>query len=138
MKTKMEQILSTLHGEYAGKMSEKTIKRFAGDLYESLFVDNYYLADIFAIVEEYENMANIKDSQALYIFICMIDLLDNNEVNAKRLYNSFMHEIQLWDTFVKLIEDNAEYLSGEELEEVKNEGMRIFDKQLLKDIGLIA
>lgn len=133
---KIKEIKEILISQYEGKISEQALNGFANDLYESVFVEQYDLDDIPAIVVEYEAEANIEDSEWYYIFGCMINLLDNNEVTAKRLYNSFMYDFDSLDTFIKLINENAEYLSKEQLSAVKEKAIGLFDKNILEWYGI--
>ncbi len=59
-----------------------------------------------------------------------------SETTAKRLYKSFMHEFDLLDTFLKLVNLNAEYLSAEELAQAKEKAFWLFDRQMLEDCGI--
>ena len=133
---KLGEIRDLLKSVYADRLPEDTLNDFADDLYDSLFAGQYGLSDIICLVNEYESAAGIEDSEDIFIFTSMIYLLDDNEVTAQRLYDSFMHEIQLLETFVKLVNDNAEYLSAEQLAEVKAEGLQLFDKQILELYGI--
>lgn len=135
-KEKLEAIKKILKTEYAGRMSEQTLNAFANDLLESVFVEQYDFDDIPAIVFEYEAAAELEDSEWYNIFSSMIDLLENKEETAKRLYNSCMYGFDSLDTFIKLINENAEYLSAEQLSEVKEKAIGLFDKELLKFYGI--
>lgn len=135
-KEKIEAIKKVLKNKYKGKMPEQTVNEFANDLYESVFVEQHDFDDIPAIVCGYESEANIEDSEWYNIFGSMIDLLDNNEETAKRLYKSFMYDFDSLDTFIKLINENAEYLSKEQLSEVKEKAIGLFDKNLLEWYGI--
>lgn len=135
-KEKIEAIKKVLKVQYEGRMSEQTLNEFANNLYESVFVEQYDFDDIPAIVIEYETDAGIEDSEWYYIFSNIIDLLDNNEETAKRLYNNFMNEFECLDTFVKLVNENAEYLGKEQLLKVKEKGFDLFDKETLELLGI--
>ena len=135
-KEKIKEIKEILNSLYKGKMSEQTINEFANDLYESVFIEQYDFDDIPAIVFEYETNAGIEKSEWNNIFSSVIDLLDNNEITAKRLYNNFMNEFECLEAFVKLVNENSEYLSKEQLSEVKEKGFELFDKELLRSYGL--
>ena len=47
-----------------------------------------------------------------------------------------MHEFDLLDTFLKLVNLNAEYLSVEELAQAKGKAFGLFDRQMLEDCGI--
>ncbi len=66
----------------------------------------------------------------------MIELLDNNAVTAKRLYDSFMYELDEFETFLKLVNENAEFLSAYELAKAKEKAFGLFDRKLLECFGI--
>ena len=133
---KLEKIREILKEEYEGKMSDSAIDAFAKSLYHSLFVGQYDLEDIPAIIIGYESEENVEDGDWCYIFGQLIELLDDGETTAKRLYRSFMYEFDLLDTFLKLYNDNAEYISAEELSTAKEKALSMFDKQILGAYGI--
>lgn len=134
---KLDKIKEILKEEYEGKMSEATIDAFAKALHHSLFVGEYELEDIPATIFEYESEEGIEEGgDWCYIFGQLIDLLEDNETTAKRLYRSFMHEFDLLDTFLKLINYNAEYLSKEEVTKAKEKAFGTFDRQILEGCGI--
>lgn len=133
---KLEQIRDILKDEYTDKMSDDTVAAFAEELYDSMFVEQYDLDDIFAIVGQYEDEAELEDSELLTVFGRLIDLLDNCETTAKRLYKSFMYDADILDTFVKLINENEEYIGAEKLAKAKEKAFGVFDRQLLEMYGI--
>ena len=133
---KLNKIKEILKGVYKDKMSDVTIDSFAKALHYSLFVGQYDLDDIPATIFEYESEEGIEGEDWCYLFGQLIDLLDDNEITAKRLYKSFMHEFDLLDTFLKLVNLNAEYLSAEELAKTKKKAFWLFDRQMLEDCGI--
>ena len=133
---KLEKIKEILKEEYQDKMSEAAINAFDKSLHHSLFVWQYDLEDITAIIFEYEAEEEVESGDWCYLFGQLIDLLDDNETTAKRLYKSFMYEYDLLDTFLKLVYYNAEYLSEEELADVKEKAFQIFDRQILECCGI--
>lgn len=133
---KFESIIKILKEVYGGKMPDGMLEEFADDLYDSLFVGQYDLYDIFAITDEYQSGAGIEQREDLYIFNCMLDLLDNGVATAQRLYNSFMYECDNLDTFLKLYDENAGYISAEKLAEAKEKALTIFDKETLEMYGI--
>lgn len=137
MNGKLKEIKEILKSEYKDKMTDAEINTFARELNYSVFVAQYDLEDIAAVVSEHEEKAGIEDSKWCYIFGSVIDLLEDGEKTARRLYKSFMYEFDLWDTFLKLYNYNAEYLNAEELAEVKEKATGLFDKQLLKMYDII-
>ena len=133
---KLNKIKEILKGVYKDKMSDVTIDSFAKALHYSLFVGQDDLDDIPATIFEYESEEGIEGEDWCYLFGQLIDLLDDNEITAKRLYKSFMHEFDLLDTFLKLVNLNAEYLSVEELAQAKGKAFGLFDRQMLEDCGI--
>lgn len=135
--TKLKEIKRILENEYGDQMSDALTNDFANTLYDSLFIGQYDLDDITAIIRDYETQADIEDSKWDYVFISMIDLLDNNETTAKRLYKSFMYDLDMLDVLWKLVNENAEFLSAEELANVKKRAIGVFDEQILKALDII-
>lgn len=133
---KLEKIKEILNEEYGDAMSYEMLKDFANDMYDSLFVGEYDLSDIFALANDYESNANIEDGKAFDIFTDLLDLLDNGVKTAQRLYESFMHEADLLETFLKLYNENAEYISEEKLAEAKKKAFEVFDRQMLESLGI--
>lgn len=137
MNYKLEAIKGILVGEYAGDMTEDTINAFADDLYNSLFVEQYSLDDVAAIVGEYESEADVYDVDFNYLFGCLIDLLDNNEATAKRLYDNFMYEFESLEVLAKLVNENSEYLTAEQIASVKEKAFGLYDSITLEFYGII-
>lgn len=133
---KLGEIKEILADKYKDKMSNEILYPFAEDLYESLFVCEYSLDDILAIIFEYESEMDLEFSEVSYVFGKLIDLLKTNEVNARRLYESFMRDFDCLDTFVKLYNEYAEYLSEEELFKAKEKAFGTFDKFTLELYGI--
>ena len=133
---KSEEIKEIITDIYKDKMSDEILYPFAEDLYESLFVCEYSLDDILAIIFEYESEMNLEFSEVSYVFGKLIDLLENNEINARRLYESFMNDFDCLDTFVKLYKEYVVYLSEEELSKAKEKAFGTFDKFTLELYGI--
>lgn len=133
---KLDEIMGILNEEYGGAMSDEMLEDFADDIYDSMFVGEYELADILAVANNYESNADITDSKAFDIFIRLIDILDNGVKTAQRLYDSFMGEVELLETFLKLYNENAEYTSAEKLAEAKEKAFEVFDSQILELYGI--
>lgn len=134
---KLETIKDILKDNYQDRMSEEIINNYADDLFDSLFVSENSLDDVFAIISQYEEEANIESGgDWYYIFVQMIDLLENGEKTARRLYDSFMNDADIIDTFSKLAEENAEYISEEELSKAKEKAFAVFDRGFLALYGI--
>ncbi len=136
MNTKLEKIKEILKDTYKDKMSVGTIDACAKEIYEILFLTENSLNEIALAVIGYETDEGIEDAQWDYVFCSVIELLDNNAVTAKRLYNSFMYELDEFDTFLKLVNENAEYLCADELAKAKEKAFGLFDRQLLECFGI--
>ncbi|MDE6690386.1 MAG: hypothetical protein K2K04_00290, partial [Clostridia bacterium] len=130
---KLEKITEMLWKEYKGYMSEQTLDELADELYHTFFASQNELSDIMAVLTEAEEEARIHPylSAALCIFCWMLELLENNEVTAQRLYYSFMNEFDCLETFVKLYKENAEYISVEKLAKAKEKAFNTFDRVIL-------
>ena len=136
MKEKLEEIKKILKGEYGDRLTETELNTLAGELYHSLFVGKYELEDLVATIVGFESEADTDDIDWVYLFNSLVDLLDDNENTAERLYISFMHEFDLLDTFLKLYEFNAEYISAEKLAEAKEKALHTFSKDVLAAYGI--
>ena len=132
---KLEAIKKIVKDEYQDQLSDEAVDSLAGELYYSLFIGEYGLDDLVSIIfsnEEYENIE--KTGDWCYMFGQLIDLLEDGEKTAKRLYNNFMEEFDLLDTFLKLSE-NVEYLSAEQWAKAKEKAFETFDNEVLKLYG---
>ena len=136
MSEKLEKIKEILHSWYQDKMPEKLLNECAAELYESVFIDEYDLDDIPSIVVSYEERADIEEDEWLWVFIDIVHLLDRGESTARRLYKSFMYDLDVIDTFVLLVIENEEYLSQEELAAAKEKAFQTFDRELLESYGI--
>ncbi|MDE6442774.1 MAG: hypothetical protein K2L12_08505 [Clostridia bacterium] len=133
---KYKQIEQVLKDVYEDKISDDTFNPFAEDLYDSVFLCEYDLEDIFAIVFTYEAEIELEFSEVYYVFCQLIDLLEINEINARRLYKSFMDEFDCLETFVKLYNECSEYLSKIELAKAKEKAFGTFDRLTLELYGI--
>lgn len=136
MNNYIEKIKEILNYEYEDKMSDEMINAFAEELNESVFVEQYDLENIFLIVDQFEEEANIEKSRSSYVFTDVIDLLESGEKTAQRLYESFMYSMDILKTFLKLIKENEEYISAEKIAQAKEKAFGLFDKQLLEWYGI--
>ena len=136
MKEKLEKIKDLLSSEYDGDILGKDIDAFAKDLYLSVFECEYDLSDIIPIINEYEEEAEIENTRWYYVFCGIIDMLDNGEKTAERLYDCFMHSLDILELFVKLYFENDDYISEEKLGKAKEKALGTFDKQILKALGI--
>ena len=133
---KIEAIKEILKSEYGDKISDVTLNSYARALYYSLFVGQYDLSDITAIIFEFESEENLEEGDWCGMFGELIRLLDDNEVTANRLYNSFMHDFDLLDTVVKLLTRNAQFLSEEQIKKAKEKAFGVFDAVTLECYGI--
>ena len=130
-KSKLTQIKEILLDFYGDRMNTSQLESFAEALYESVFVDENDLDDIAAIVNEYEADAEISSTEFYYVFVEIVELMEDCASTAKRLYKSFMYDFDSFETFLKLVTYNEEYISAEELHKAKQKALRTFDKELL-------
>lgn len=136
MNNYIEKIKEILKYKYEGRMSDEMINAFAEELNESVFVEQYNLEDIFLIVFQFEEEANIEESRSFDVFTDVIDMLESGEKTAQRLYESFMYGMDILKTFLKLIKENEEYISAEKIAQAKEKAFGLFDKQLLEWYGI--
>ncbi len=129
---KLNEIKEILKDSYEGKMPDYLLEACANDLYDCLFVSGYPLEEIYCILTQYEMDAEIESCDEIYLFSQLIDLLEASHTTARRLYNSFMYEMDVLDTFLKLVNDNSQYITKQQLFNAKKKAFETFDKQLLE------
>ena len=135
---KLEAIKEILVDAYDGKMADSDVNVFAKQLHYSLFVGKHDLGDIISTVFENESEAGIEDSEWHYVFCQTIDLLDNCEETAQRLYDCFMNEWDILEIFLKLYFENDEYISEEQMSEAQEKALSLFGKDTLRSVGVIG
>ncbi len=133
---KLNRIINILKENYEGEMSDAHINAYANELNYSLFTGCGGLDDISCIIFENEEEAGIKTGKWDYVFHDMVDLLEDGEVTAKRLYNCFMYDLDSLNVFIKLIILNSEYLTEEEIKSAKEKAFGVFDNETLKMYGI--
>lgn len=118
-------------------ISDDDIIQFAHQLNESVFVENCDLNDILNIVYEFEEAmrskgAKIEIGRQCIIYLQIINYLDINEENAKRLYESFIcyHDCQ---AFSYLMNEYEEWLTQEQRNEILSIARDVFIESVWKD-----
>ena len=133
---KLGEIKELLKDEYEGLMTEKQIDEFASELYTSVFVFKFSLDEIFSLIDRYEDRANIESTKSYYVFCGTVDLLENGEETAQRLYDCFMYSWDILNLFLKLYLENEEYISEEKMEMAKKKALKTFDREILAICGI--
>lgn len=133
---KLEAIKSILKNNYEGEVLEECTNFCACELYDVLFVSMCPLFDTISIILEYEFELGIEDGDSFYVFDQLTDLLEEGEVNARRLYDCFMNDLDLLELYLKII-DNSEYLSSDEIAEATQKAFGLFDKEVLAFCGIV-
>ena len=136
MENKLEKIKDILRGWYQDDMEQDVLDDCANELYESIFVEESDLDDIPPIVLEHEAQAEIEESLWLEIYVDIVYLLEDGVTTAKRLYKSFMYDLDIIDTFVRLVNDNEAYIGKEELALAKQRAFATFDREVLALYGI--
>lgn len=110
---------------------------FAQQLNESVFVENCDLNDILILVYEFEEAmraegAAIEVGRQCIIYLQIINYLEVNEENAKRLYESFVcyHDCQ---AFSLLMNEYEEWLSQEQRNEILSIAREVFIESVWED-----
>lgn len=134
----MTLLYSILKDEYKDcDISDGNIMEFAQQLNESVFVENCDLNDILILVYEFEEEmraegAIIDVGRQCIIYLQIINYLDVNEENAKRLYESFVcyHDCQ---AFSLLMNEYEEWLSQEQRDEILSIAREVFIESVWED-----
>ncbi len=134
---KIQQIKSMLIDVYDGRLSDSELNEYSAGIYRTFFEECAELEYIMSTVFEYEYDYEISDddSQVSYVYDGIVNLLENNQNTARRLYNEFMFRYHNLDVVFKILNENSEWLSDEEIKAVKRNAWSIFDKDMLKSIG---
>lgn len=118
-------------------ISDDDIMEFAQQLNESIFVESCDLNDILILVYEFEEAmrakgATIDIGRQCIIYLQIINYLDVNEENAKRLYESFIcyHDCQ---AFSLLMNEYEEWLTQEQRDEILSIARGVFIESVWKD-----
>lgn len=118
-------------------ISDDDIMEFAQQLNESVFVENCDLNDILILVYEFEEAmraegAAIEVGRQCIIYLQIINYLEVNEENAKRLYESFVcyHDCQ---AFSLLMNEYEEWLSQEQRNEILSIAREVFIESVWED-----
>ena len=118
-------------------ISDEDIMQFAQQLNEYVFVENCDLNDILIIVYEFEEAMRAKGviieiGRQCIIYLQIINQLDINEENAKRLYESFIcyHDCQ---AFSYLMNEYEEWLTQEQRDEILSIAREVFIESVWED-----
>lgn len=131
----MSDILKVVCEEYEGSGIAYDDKvALAGRLYDHVFVECGSLNEVFCIVMEFEqeqhDMGNTIDySKEYYIFSAVINMLNVDNANAQRLYESFLeyNDIGVFDLLMGIDE---KFLSAEQRRRVLDIAKDTFEKPL--------
>ena len=140
---KLDLIFSALKDDYDGwealGVSDGDLYDLAEELYDLIYVDKGSLCEIMNIAYCFEQEFVDEDSEKngfysneWYVFSSMIDLLDHNEENAKRLYETFLkfHDIGVFNTLMIWYD---EWLTKEQRKEIMSIARGAFDKIIWED-----
>ncbi|MCM1439801.1 MAG: ASCH domain-containing protein [Roseburia sp.] len=138
----MDEELTLVYGilkeEYKDcDISDDDIMQFAQQLNDYVFVENCDLNDILILVYEFEEAmrdkgAIIEVGRQCIIYLQIINHLDINEENAKRLYESFVcyHDCQ---AFSYLMNEFEEWITPEQRDEVLSIARGVFIESVWED-----
>lgn len=138
----MDEDLTLIYGilkeEYKDcDISDDDIMQFAQQLNNYVFVENCDLNDILILVYEFEEAmrargAIIEVGRQCIIYLQIINYLDINEENAKRLYESFVcyHDCQ---AFSYLMNEYEEWITPEQREEILAIARDVFIESVWED-----
>ena len=120
---------------YGNLDGEALFNHFVSRLYYDLFNPNGELLNLLYSIYRSVEIFELEDGWEEYLFDNLIYLLDKDEITAKRLYNCFT-EYNSLKVFVRIMQSYAEYLSDDELAEVKKIGFETFDSEILASYGI--
>lgn len=131
-------VYGILKDEYKDcNLSDEGIMQFAQWLKHYVFVKNCNLNDILIIVHEFEEAMRAKGAiieigRQCIIYLQIINHLDINEENAKRLYESFLgyHDCQV---FSYLMNEYEEWITQEQREEIISIAREVFIESVWED-----
>lgn len=138
----LDENLSLVYGilkdEYNDcEISDRDLMWFARQLNDYIFVENCDLNDILIIVYEFEEAMRdkgviINTGKQCLIYLQIINHLDINEENAKRLYESFIcyHDCQ---AFNYLMNEYEEWLTREQRDEILSIAREVFIESVWED-----
>lgn len=134
----MTLLYGILKDEYKDcNISDGNIMKFAQQLNECVFDENCDLNDILILVYEFEEAmraegAVIEVGRQCIIYLQIINYLDVNEENAKRLYESFVcyHDCQ---AFSLLMNEYEEWLSQEQRDKILSIAREVFIESVWED-----
>ncbi len=137
MNTKKEEIYEMLKFAYREEnVPDEDLRYFAEELYDHVFVYKGSFVEVMTMVYFFENDLSdegiiIDISNECYIFDEMVRMLDENSENAERLYNTFF-EINSLEVFELLMTTYSEWLTEDQIKEIKETAMGFFDNTLIK------
>lgn len=131
-------VYAILKDEYKDcDISDEDIMQFAQQLNDYVFVENCDLNDILILVYEFEEVMRdkgviIEVGRQCVIYLQIINHLDINEENAKRLYESFIgyHDCQ---AFSYLMNEYEEWITQEQREEILSIAREVFIESVWED-----
>lgn len=131
-------VLSILKDEYKDcDISSTDITLFAKQLNNQVFVEDCDLNDILFMVYNFEEAMRSKGvvidiGRQCCIYTCIINILEINEENAKRLYESFLgyHDCQ---AFTYLMNEFEEWITKEQREEILSIAREMFIESVWED-----
>ena len=137
MNTKKEEIYEMLKFAYReDNVPDEDLRYFAEELYDHVFVYKGSFVEVMMMVNFFENDLSdegiiIDIPNECYIFTQMVNMLDENSENAERLYETFL-EFNDFDVFELLMTTYSEWLTEDQIREIKEIAMGFFDKTLIK------
>ena len=136
-KNKLKEIELILLGVYGEYITAKEAHNAAPLFYSSIFSDGS-LEDIISSAYEFEADSGIgsDNSQVWYFFDSAVEILEDGEQTAHRLYDCFMHCYDDLTVFLKLIISNSDWLTKDEISAAKEKAFSLFDEKILESSGV--
>lgn len=130
---KMQKIRDLLFELYSDSLPKERLVALADDIYDSAYVPEYGIADIFPILyeEDVDNEECGENFRIRKIFHAVVDDMEDNALTARKLYDCLTNNLVDFDLLCKLLNRNREWLTAEQIKKVK-EPARCFDREILK------
>ena len=136
--TTLRDVTKMLNDVYCeGNIPQPEIVKFAEELLDIIRDDNLCLNDVFIMGYEFESKMQamgfrFESNNDWVVFHSVLELLERNEQNAKRLVDSYL-DYQAPDTFETIMGGFSKFLTQKDRLNIMNIAIETLDEQLWKD-----
>ncbi len=138
MGTTLRDVTKMLNDVYCeGNIPQPEIVKFAEELLDIILDDNLCLNDVFIMGYEFESKMQamgfqFESNNDWVVFHSVLELLERNEQNAKRLVDSYL-DYQAPDTFETIMMGFSNFLTQEDRLKILNIAIETLDEHLWED-----